>query len=105
MSAKQGLPVVDNQGRLCGLISQRDLLFNALSKALGIGPEVMAHALAAVKVAECMTANPTSVSSDTSLAEAAKLMLANKYGCLPVVDGDKLVGILTESDFVAAFAS
>lgn len=96
------MPVV-KAGRLVGLLTQRDLLHNALSEAMGGTPELNARALDAIKVADCMTSNPLSVSPETSLSEAAQLMLKNKYGCLPVLVNEELVGILTESDFVAAF--
>ena len=78
------LPVVD-QGRLVGLVSQRDLL------AAG-DP----HAL----VGEVMTENLVAVHSQSSACEAARLLLNLKVGCLPVINDGKLVGIVTETDFV-----
>jgi CBS domain-containing protein len=97
------MPVVSGP-RLIGLLSQRDLLHNALSEALGGSTEENARVLDAIRVADCMTKDPVTVSPETSLAEAAQVMLKYKYGCLPVVLNDELVGILTEADFVAAFA-
>jgi CBS domain-containing membrane protein len=44
------------------------------------------------------------VSPDTDIREAAQIMFDNKYGCLPVTVGDRLVGILTEADFVRFLA-
>ena len=97
------MPVV-SEGRLVGLISQRDLLHNALTDALGESLEGNMKILDSIKVSDCMKQNPKTCAADSSLADAAALMLKYKFGCLPVVEGDKLVGILTESDFVAAFA-
>ena len=51
-----------------------------------------------------MTTSPLTVTSDTPLSAAAAKMFKSKVGCLPVVDGSKLVGILTESDFVKLHA-
>jgi CBS domain-containing protein len=98
------MPVV-SEGRLVGLISQRDLLPNALTDALGESREGNMKVLDSIKVSDCMVKNLKTCAPDSSLADAAALMLKHKFGCLPVVEGDKLVGILTESDFVAAFAS
>ena len=51
-----------------------------------------------------MTNDPVVVAPDAPLAEAARLMLQRKVGALPVVEGGRVVGILTESDFVKRFA-
>lgn len=97
------MPVL-SEGRLVGLISQRDLLHNALTDALGDSREGNMKVLDSIKVSDCMVRNPKTCAPDSALADAAAIMLKHKFGCLPVVEGDKLVGILTESDFVAAFA-
>jgi CBS domain-containing membrane protein len=52
-------------------------------------------------VKEAMVADPITTTPATALTDAAELMLKNKIGCLPVLDDGKLVGILTEADFVA----
>lgn len=98
------MPVVSGK-RLVGLISQRDLLHNVLSDALGATQADNTRILDAIKVSDCMTRDPATCSPETTLADAAKMMLKHKYGCLPVLADEELVGILTESDFVAAFAS
>jgi CBS domain-containing protein len=56
-------------------------------------------------VKEAMVADAVVTTPQTTLSEAARVMLKHKIGCLPVLDGDKLVGIITESDFVAHVAS
>src|SRR5262249_34058144 len=56
--------------------------------------------LKTISVAEIMTTSVETVEPDTPLSDAAQIMMENKYGCLPVLDGMELVGILTESDFV-----
>jgi len=99
------LPVVDEDGALVGVVSQRDLYYSALVKALGHGTHAMGKTLHALRVKEVMQASPVTVLPSTPINEAARLMSRNKYGCLPVVEDGRLVGILTEGDFVAHFAS
>ncbi len=99
------MPVVDDDGRLCGLVSQRDLFRGALATALGVARSAQARILGALLVREVMTPDPITTTPDTALHEAAVVMLRRKIGCLPVVEGERLVGIITEADFVAHVAS
>jgi len=98
------MPVLDEDGRLCGLVSQRDLFRGALVRALGYGTAAQNKILDSLRVKEVMATDLATAHPDTPLAEAAALMQRRKIGCLPVVDGERLVGILTESDFVAHVA-
>ncbi len=97
------MPVVDADGRLVGVVSQRDLFRGALATALGLTHAIQTKVLGAITVHEIMTADPLTTTPDTPLMESAQVMLRHKIGCLPVVEGDQLVGILTEADFVANF--
>jgi CBS domain-containing membrane protein len=94
------LPVVDDDGRLVGIVSQRDLFHNGLIKALGYGAHAQQHALATVMVKEAMTTDVVTTTPDTPLRDAARMMLERKIGCLVVVDTGRVAGILAESDFV-----
>ncbi|HEX4996804.1 MAG TPA: CBS domain-containing protein [Terriglobia bacterium] len=96
------LPVIDEDGRLAGIISQRDLFFSALMQALGYGTVSHNHTLEGIYIKEVMTDNVITTTPDTLLTAAAKAMVDNRIGCLPVVDGESLVGILSESDIVSA---
>jgi len=99
------LPVVDEDGGVIGIVSQRDLFRGALARALGYGEHAQSKILGMLLVKEVMTPTVATVSPDVPLAEAARTMLERKIGCLVVKDGDRLAGILTESDFVRALAS
>ncbi|MEE8523886.1 MAG: CBS domain-containing protein [Thermoanaerobaculia bacterium] len=57
-----------------------------------------------LRVRELMTTGVESTEAERDIRDAAQVMLENKYGCLPVVEGERLVGILTEADFVRLFA-
>jgi CBS domain-containing protein len=99
------MPVLDDDGGLVGILSQRDLLHGALSVALGFGQVARQKVLKSLRVKEVMTGSPSTIGPDEPVARAARKMLDEKIGCLPVVEGDRLVGILTESDFVSLHAS
>lgn len=94
------LPVVDEEGALAGIVSQRDLFHSGLLRALGYGTHAKQKALQLLVVKEAMKSDVATVTPEAPLAEAAKIMLERKIGCLVVVEGKQVVGILTESDFV-----
>lgn len=91
------VPVEDQEGHLVGLITHRALL-----RLLNRG--VNAQNSEPLTVREIMKADPLTVSSTTPTLEALEIMRNNKVGCLPVVDGEQLVGIVTSYDFLDASA-
>lgn len=91
----------DRPGEIAGVLSQRDLFLGALSRALGYGSSGARKVLETVRVKDVMSTEPITIDADAALAEAARLMLAHTIGCLPVTEGGEVVGIVTESDFVA----
>jgi CBS domain-containing protein len=100
------LPVVsdDDDGKLIGLLSLRDLFRGSLADALGYGTRAQQKLLDMLLAKEVMTTAVLTTTPDTPLREAAKIMMERKLGSLPVLDGGRLVGILTEGDFVALVA-
>ena len=97
------IPVLDEGENLVGIITQRDLFRSALLQSLGYGTAAQDRALKGIRIQSVMTTGVVTASPKTPLAEAAELMVRQKIGCLPVLDGSRLVGILTEADFVTAF--
>lgn len=98
------LPVLDDEGQVVGIVSQRDLFRGALARALGYGEHAQQKLLGQLIVKEVMTNDPVSIGPDAPLADAAQLMLRQKIGALVVIEEGRLVGILTEADFVRRFA-
>ena len=98
------LPVLDEDGIVCAVVSQRDLFRGALLRALGYGGRAEESMLRQVVVKEAMSEAVHTTGPDAPLAEAARVMVERRIGCLPVVDGEKLVGILTETDVVRLVA-
>ncbi len=105
LSRIRHMPVVDGDGHLAGIVSQRDLYRSALVRVLAQGPIAEARALGTLRVREVMSTDVETARPDDTLGSAARRMAVRKIGCLPVVEGRRLVGILTESDFVLAFAA
>ena len=99
------MPVIDDDGLLVGIVSQRDLFRGALARALGYGAHAQQKLLGQLVVKEVMTNDPVTIGPDAPLAEAARLMLQRKIGCLVVLEDGRLAGILTESDFVKRFSA
>lgn len=94
------VPVVDEDGGIVGLVSERDLLRRAAGLDGEVPLSVREDVSVAIKVSEVMTWNVETIEADDDAATAAAVMLDNKYGCLPVVEQGVLAGILTEADFV-----
>jgi CBS domain-containing protein len=88
------VPVEDDHGRLVGLVTHRNLL-----RLLSAGPRNEN-----VTVRDAMVPNPVTVSPTTPTLDAIQQMRDQKIGCLPVVDADQLVGIVTSYDFLEASA-
>lgn len=91
------VPVLDG-GKLAGLITQRDMLRAGLSPALSAGPVLEQEWLAETYARSVMTRHVIHAHPEAPLAEAVALMVRERVGCLPVVENDRIVGMLTETD-------
>jgi CBS domain-containing protein len=96
------LPVVDRAGALAGIVTDRDLRHRLLAPAVfrETGPATVESVLKSVPVAEIMSKPVTTTTPDEDLAAAARIMLEDKVGALPVVADGRVVGILTETDLL-----
>lgn len=91
------MPVVHG-GRLVGVLSQRDLLRASLSELGAYGTEARRAFLRDIEIERVMSAPPVVIGPGATVQLAARLMAERKIGCMPVVDGDELIGMVTETD-------
>jgi acetoin utilization protein AcuB len=97
------LPVVDEKGKLVGVIARTDLLHASPSSATTLSVFEMNFLLANLHVRKFMSTPPVTVSEDAPLEEAARVMVEKKIGCLPVMRDGELVGLITETDIFEVF--
>jgi acetoin utilization protein AcuB len=96
--------LVTEGGRLVGIVTDRDIRLNLASPATSLSVWELNFLLARLTVGQVMTKSVIVVEPDREAREAARIMLDHRIGALPVLDGERLVGILTETDLVRAFA-
>ena len=100
------LPVVDKDGRLVGIVSERDLKAASPSSATSLDMYEMTYLLSELKVKGIMTREPTYIRRGDTVERAALIMRDRKFGSLPVTDEDgKVVGIITDTDIFRLFVS
>lgn len=93
--------VVVDDDQVVGIVSQRDIFHGALAWSLGQGEAAHEKILSSMPVKQVMSARVVDIGPDEPLASAAARMREHGIGCLPVVEGDRLRGIVTEGDFLA----
>ena len=87
-----------------GIITDRDIRLNMPSPATTLSIWEVNYLLARLTVGEVMTSGVITVSPERDARDAARIMIEHKIGALPVLDGWRLVGIITETDLLAAYA-
>mgnify|MGYP000946627298 CR=1 FL=1 len=97
------LPVLDEKNRLVGIVSEKQLLYASPSPATSLSIYEMNYLMSKVTVDELMTREVVTVPEDCPLEEAARIMEDNDVSGLPVMRGDLLVGMITESDLFKVF--
>ncbi len=99
------LPVLDPRGKLVGIVSEGDLLYASPSPATTLNVWEMHALLAKLKVEKVMTRKVITITENTPVEEAARIMVEKKIGGLPVLREKALVGIITETDLFKVFIS
>ena len=96
-------PVVDKKGKLVGIVTDQDLLYASPSSVTSLTVWEITYLLNQVKVKEAMTREVITVKEDCPIEDAAGIMREKNVTGLPVMRGDQLVGIITESDLFDVF--
>jgi len=94
------VPIVDESGEFVGLLTKHDVLAVSVSLLADIDKTEREELEGSIPLSEVMIREIVVAEEDISLLDAAKFILEQKHGCLPVLRGQRLVGILTEADFV-----
>ena len=97
------LPVVDKKGKLIGIVSDDDIINISPSPATSLSIWEMNYLINQIKVGDIMTKNVLTVEENDTLEKAARIMVDNKVGGLPVMRGDVPVGVITETDLFKIF--
>lgn len=92
------LPVLDANNHLVGIVVEKDLLSTQPSPATSLSIWEVHNLLSKLKVADFMSHPVYTVRAECPVEDAARIMVQHKIGCLPVMRGDELVGIITETD-------
>ena len=95
------IPIINSENHVLGLVTQRDVLAATEPVLLSSDKSDSVEAKADIRLSDIMIRNVRVVHQSDSLRQAALYLQAHKYGCLPVVSDDSLVGIITDSDFIA----
>ena len=96
-------PVVDKRGRLVGIVSEQDLLQAAPSSATSLSVWEVNYLIGKIIVKRVMTKDVITITEDTPLEEAARIMVDNKIGGIPVIRKRQVVGLITETDLFKIF--
>jgi CBS domain-containing protein len=96
------LPVVEGQ-RLVGIISERDLFRSSLAQALGYESKDTRDLMKTLRIKDIMVPVVITISPDAAVCDAVKMMVEKKIGCLPVVENEGLVGLITETDILVDY--
>ena len=96
--------LVTEHEKLVGIVTDRDIRLNMPSPAMTLSVWALNYLLARLTVGEVMTKSVIVVDPQRDAREAATILLSEKIGALPVLEGETLVGIVTETDFLRAFA-
>ncbi|MBN1581702.1 MAG: CBS domain-containing protein [Anaerolineae bacterium] len=96
-------PVIDKKNKLVGIVTEKELLYASPSPATSLSVHEIHYLLSRLTVAKVMSTDLITVPEDALIEEAALIMVDRSVGALPVMRGEQLVGIITETDLFKTF--
>ncbi|MEA3340201.1 MAG: CBS and ACT domain-containing protein [Chloroflexota bacterium] len=97
------LPVVDGEGKLAGIVTEKSLIYASPTSATSLSAFEVDYILSRTKVGQTIQGEVITVRPDLPIEEAARVMIDHRVGCLPVVESDELVGIISDTDIFRVF--
>jgi len=97
------LPVLDSEGKLVGIVTEKSLVYASPTPATSLSVFEVDYILSRTKIGQIIEGEVITVGPDLPIEEAARVMIDHRFGCLPVVEGDKLVGIISDTDIFRVF--
>ena len=92
------LPVLDSEGQLVGIVTEKSLVYASPTPATSLSVFEVDYILSRTKIGQIIQGEVITVEPDLPIEEAARVMIDHRFGCLPVVEGDQLVGIISDTD-------
>lgn len=97
------LPVLDENGKLVGVVTEKSLVYASPTPATTLSVFEVDYILSRTKIGQITQGQVITVGPDLPIEEAARIMVDHRIGCLPVVEDDKLVGIISDTDIFRVF--
>ncbi len=97
------LPVLDSEGKLVGIVTEKSLVYASPTPATSLSVFEVDYILSRTKIEQIIQGEVITVGPDMPIEEAARVMIDHRIGCLPVVEGDQLVGIISDTDIFRVF--
>jgi len=97
------LPVLDENGKLVGIVTEKSLVYASPTSTTALSVFEVDYILSRTKVGQIIQGSVVTVGPDWPIEEAARVMVDRRIGCLPVVEDDKLIGIISDTDIFRVF--
>ncbi len=97
------LPVLDGDDKLVGIVTEKSLVYASPTSSTTLSVFEVDYILSRTKIGQVIQGDVITVTPDLPVEEAARVMIDHRIGCLPVVEGEKLVGIISDTDIFRVF--